>query len=261
MMLTRAFLAAFGAAALAGCAADAATTRGAAKPPGARDDGGVDVTLTTRDGVRLAATDWAGSAANERCVVLVHQLSSSREEWTTLVRRLRGSYEILSLDLRGHGESTRGPRGELAWKSFGGRDWEDAVLDLDAAARWLGERGFRTSDCVWIGSSIGASLVLRFAGERVDARGLVLLSPGLDYRGLRIAEAAERYPGPALVITSAQDAGANAVALLDKTWGDRLELLQLDGDAHGVTMLLDRPTLLDTIASFVERTLDAPARD
>jgi len=255
---TRPCLVAFGAA-LAACGADAVTAPAPTRAA-ARDDGGVDVTLTTRDGVRLAATDWAGPASSEGCVVLVHQLSSTREEWAQLVPRLRGRYEILALDLRGHGDSTRGPRGALDWQRFGGVDWEAAVLDLDAAARWLGERGFTTADCVWIGSSIGSSLVVRFAGERIDARGLVLLSPGLDYKGVGIAEAAPRYPGPALVITAAGDPGANATPFLRKVWGDRLELIEVDGESHGISIVLERPTLLDTIASFVARTLAAPAR-
>jgi len=255
----RSVLVAFAAAALVACAAEP-VARAPARAK-ARDDGGVDVTLTTRDGVRLAATDWAGPASSERCVVLVHQLSSTREEWATLVRRLRGRYEILAFDLRGHGESTRGPRGKLSWQSFGGRDWEDASLDLDAAARWLRERGFRTSDCVWVGSSIGASLVVRFAATHVDTRGLVLLSPGLAYRGLRITGAADRYPGPALVITSAGDAGADATRALEQRWHDRLELLEVDGDTHGVSILLERPTLVDTVASFIARVLADEPRE
>src|SRR5687768_3898114 len=151
------------AALLLGCGADGAATAEAPARPKPRADGGANVTLTTDDGVKLAATHWPGAAANERCVVLVHQLSSTREEWAAVIERLRGGSEILAVDLRGHGGSTRGPRGALAWRDFGERDWERAVLDLEAAQRWLGERGFVARDCVYVGSSIGSSLVVRFA--------------------------------------------------------------------------------------------------
>ena len=74
-----------------------------------------------------------------------------------------GRYEILALDLRGHGGSTRGPTGKLDWHDFDTDAWKAAVADLEAADAWLGERGFTPAGCVYVGSSIGASLVLRFA--------------------------------------------------------------------------------------------------
>lgn len=252
MSPTSAFLAVFVAASLGGCAADAPAREPARRRAAPRGDGGADVTLTARDGVKLAATVWPGAAANERCVVLVHQLASTREEWAALVERLRGRSEILALDLRGHGGSTRGPRGELAWRAFGPRDWARAVLDLDAATRWLGERGFRAADCVYVGSSIGASLVVRYVAEQPDAAGVVLLSPGLAYRDLRIVGAAAAYPGRALIVHSEEEGAAATVAELDRLWGERAELLPVGGTAHGVAMLDEHPAALDAIVRFVE---------
>jgi pimeloyl-ACP methyl ester carboxylesterase len=251
-------LAVLAAAAVAGCGAAGAASPGAAGWAAPRRDGGNDVTLTAADGVKLAATHWAGPGANERCVVLVHQLSSTREEWAPLVERLRGRYELLALDLRGHGGSTRGPAGPLAWRSFGEQDWQAAVRDLEAAERWLGERGFRAADCAWIGSSIGASLVVRFAGARPDAGALVLLSPGLAYRGLTVAEAAAAYPGPALVIHSQEAGAAETAEALERAWGARLERLEIAGIRHGVHLVED-PALLDLVVAFVERAPAAAA--
>ena len=245
---------------LAGC--------GAASPPppaeprrgtAIRDDGGVDVTLTTSDGVKLEATHWDGAAANEHCVVLVHQYGSTREEWAPLIARLGRRYEILALDLRGHGGSTRGPVGELSWRRMHEKDWEAAVRDLDAAARWLAERGFRPADCVYIGSSIGSSLVMRFAGERPTA-GVVLLSPGLAYRGLLIADAAARFTGARMVVASDEPGPAATADELDRIWSDEVERLQVAGTAHGVAMIADQPALLDAIAGFVDRAVSSPAR-
>lgn len=220
-----------------------------------RTDGGTDVTLTAADGVKLAATHWPGPGANERCVVLVHQVSSTREEWAPLVERLRGRYEILSFDLRGHGGSTRGPGGEISWRRFGEAEWRAGDRDLDAALAWLGERGFRAEDCALVGSSIGGSYVIRHAGEH-GAASIVLLSPGLAYHGVTIAEAAARYGGPALVLHSEEDGAKDTAAELGRLWGDRMELVALGGTAHGVALVVDDAAMLDLVVGFVDRTLE-----
>lgn len=237
---------------------DAAAPAKPTAKPTIRDDGGVDVTLTSPDGVKLAATTWAGPAANERCVVLVHQYGSTREEWAPLVERLRKRYEILAFDLRGHGGSTRGPGKELSWRTLHEKDWEAAVHDLEAAERWLGERGFRAADCVFVGSSIGSSLVLRFVGERPDAAGVVLLSPGLAYRGLVITDAAQRFAGKRLIVTSDEPGPAATADELEKIWNGDVERLQVPGNAHGMAMVADQEAMLDAIAGFIDRVLAPP---
>jgi pimeloyl-ACP methyl ester carboxylesterase len=254
MRRTSAFLALFGAAAAACGSTDGAPPVAPAAKPAPREDGGVDITLTTRDGVKLAATHWAGPAANEHCVVLVHQYGSTREEWAPLIDRLRKEYEILAVDLRGHGGSTRGPGGELSWRTMHEKDWEAAVGDVAAAADWLGERGFRAEDCAYLGSSIGSSLVLLFAAERAPGSGVVLLSPGLAYRGLVIGDAAKRLRGPRMLVTSDEPAPAATADELQRIWGDAAERLVVAGNAHGLAMIVDQDVMLDAVAGFVERS-------
>jgi hypothetical protein len=246
--MARSFLIA--ALAMIGCAGPPAGAGGAAaKTP--REDGGVDVTLTTTDGVKLAATHWAGPGSNERCVILVHQLSSTRDEWGRLLAKLVGRYEIVAIDMRGHGGSTRGPRGVLQWERFGPDDWDAAVADVDAAQRWLGERGFAAADCVLVGASIGGSLVVRHAAAHPPA-GLVLLSPGLAYQGLDIADAAARLRAPRLVVYSEEDGAREAVEQLDQLWGGTLEAIQVAGTAHGVALIDEEPAILDLVVRFVD---------
>jgi len=255
-MRTCSFLVTFGAWVIAACGGAATPAAPVEKiPPAAkRDDGGVDVILTSADGVKLAATHWAGPAANERCVVFVHQLGSTREEWGPLIERLARRYEILALDLRGHGGSTRGPTRELSWRRLHERDWEAAVRDVEAAERWLGERGFRAEDCAYVGSSIGASLVVRFAAER-PGTAVVLLSPGLAYRGLVIADAAARQRGARMIVVSEEPGPAATADELERLWGGEVERLEVAGNAHGMAMVADQPALLDAIAGFIDRAL------
>lgn len=224
-------------------------------PPGPRDDGGMDVSITTEDGVRLAATHWAGPADNEQCVIFAHQLASTREEWAPIVELLQGRFELLAFDLRGHGGSTQSPRGTLAFGSFDEADWQAADRDLDAAMAFLEDRGFTTAGCAVVGSSIGGSLAMRFAGRHVDTAAVVLLSPGLAYHGLDIADAAAAYHHPALIVYSQEPGPGDVVDAVTPLWGDALQLLQVDGDAHGLAMLEANPGIADTVAGFLASVL------
>ncbi len=226
-----------------------------APAPARRDDGGVDVSLTTADGVRLAATSWAGPAGNEKCVIFVHQLGATRDEWAPFVDALRDRYELLAIDLRGHGGSTRGPRGKLAWRDFDAAAWAAADRDVDAAMAFLEDRGFITADCAVIGSSIGGSLAVRFAGRRIDTAAVVLLSPGLAYHDLAIADAAAAFRNPALIVHAQEPASIAAADALAVTWEANLQLLGVDGDAHGLAMLEANPGILDIVVSFLDGAL------
>jgi pimeloyl-ACP methyl ester carboxylesterase len=184
-------------------------------------------------------------------VILVHQLSSTRDEWGRLLAKLVGRYEIIAIDVRGHGGSTRGPRGPLQWERFGPDDWDAAVADVDAAQRWLGERGFAAADCVLVGASIGGSLAVRHAAAHPPA-GLVWLSPGLAYQGLDIGDAAARLRAPRLVVYSEEDGAREAVEQLDELWGGTLEAIQVAGTGHGVALIDEEPAILDLVVRFVE---------
>ena len=227
---------------------------GVREPPAPREDGGIDVTLTTADGVKLAATHWVGPTSTDRCVVLVHQLGSTRDEWSLLIAKLRRHYEILSFDLRGHGDSRRGPHGDLSYRDFDSDQWAAAVLDIDAASRWLAERGYRMSDCALVGSSIGSSLAIRYAGAH-EVGALIVLSPGLGYKNLAIADAAAKHTGPALVVYSGEPDMKTTVDQLAATWGDRAQLMPVDGTAHGVSMISDDEARLDAVVAFIAAAL------
>ena len=141
-----------------------------------------DIELTTSDGVTLAATYIAGpeGKGGDRCVVMLHQLGSTRAEWKPLVDALRGRYHLLTLDMRGHGDSTKGANNtKLDWHAFSDDDWKNVALDLAAARDFFASMQISSANCVYVGSSIGSSAVLRFAGKYIDAAGIVLLSPGL----------------------------------------------------------------------------------
>jgi pimeloyl-ACP methyl ester carboxylesterase len=238
-------------------AAEPAAASPAVRPAEPAGTGEHDVTLTTLDGVTLGATYIAGPAGGAQAVVLLHQLSSTRAEWAPFVDALRGKYHLLALDMRGHGASA----GATSWKSFKDSDWEAVTGDLAAATQFLSAKGVPLGGTVVIGSSIGSTATLRFAGEHPDLAGIVLVSPGLKYRGVETVPAARKYGRPKLVVFSTDS--EDAALALEQVWKKEAALPQpqpvtmrrVPGKAHGVKMLADDPGLVDAVVDFVERTL------
>lgn len=110
----------------------------------------VEVAVTTRDDVRLAASLLAGDRTP--AVVVAHGFGAHRRKaaYVRLAERLAADHAVLSLDLRGHGTS----RGR---STLGDRE----ALDLRAAAAWLRARGHDWVGVV--GTSMGGTAALRCA--------------------------------------------------------------------------------------------------
>jgi len=111
--------------------------------------GGIDLTLPG-DGVRLAATRWAGTGSP---VVLLHGLASQRRFWNLVAARLAG-LPILALDQRGHGDSER-PEGPY--------DVSSVAADLATAMDALG-----WSRAVVVGHSWGGAVASTFAVDHPE---------------------------------------------------------------------------------------------
>lgn len=143
---------------------------------------GRPVTLASSDGVTIAGEYFESPSARRAtgdkapAVLLVHMLSQSKAEWRDLPDRIRDAgITALAIDLRGHGQS-----------SGSAQDIQKMVQDVRAAAQWLATRPAVRGDAIAIvGASLGASLALLAAVDVPQARFIALLSPSLDYRGLR----------------------------------------------------------------------------
>lgn len=137
---------------------------------------GRPVTFASTDGVTIAGEYFESTSRPAPAVLLVHMLSKSKGEWRDLPDRLRDAgMTALTIDLRGHGQS-----------SGSAQDLPAMVQDVRAAVHWLATRPNVRGDTIAIvGASLGASLALLAAVDLPQVRAMALLSPSLDYRGLR----------------------------------------------------------------------------
>ncbi len=97
------------------------------------------VTIEVANGMRIAADDWPGGGP---AVVLAHGGGQTRHSWggTAAVLSEHG-HRVVSMDLRGHGDSAWDVDGDYSMNSY--RD------DALAVVEWVG------SQVAWVGASLG----------------------------------------------------------------------------------------------------------
>jgi alpha-beta hydrolase superfamily lysophospholipase len=216
-------------------------------PEGAAGRSAQRVTFRTDDGVTLWGTWYEPSTRLGPAVILVHMLQRSRRDWEGLAPRLaEAGIGALAFDLRGHGEST------------GSADSLRAMVgDITAARRFVATRFDVVQGRVGLlGASLGANLAALEAADDPGVVSLALLSPSLDYRGLRIEAAMRKYGNrPALLVASDDDPYAQrSVRDLQKGASGR-EVMRLSGAGHGTMMLLNDSGLSGVLVDWFRRTL------
>ena len=212
------------------------------------------VSFRTSDGVTISATWFEPSVRPAPAVILVHMLGRSRRDWESLASRLAESgIGALAVDLRGHGDSTR-----TAPAADGTSEYAAMVRDIEAGRRYLSTRAdVQHSRIGLLGASLGANLAALHGAADAGVTSLALLSPSLDYRGVRIEAAIRKYGSrPILLVVSDDDAYARRTAEdLKKAGGGVRELLTLSGAGHGTNMLARSPELAPALVGWFQRTL------
>lgn len=143
------------------------------------------VQLKTEDGVTIYANFYKPKAENPPAVLLLHQRGSNKEAWGAFIDKLvEHGFAVMAIDMRGHGESTKGPNGEkLDYHDFnetaGDGGWWHCKYDAEAAVDWLtSDKAKVNKDKIAIvGASVGCSIAAYCTSERKPVTGIVMLSP------------------------------------------------------------------------------------
>jgi dienelactone hydrolase len=198
---------------------------------------------------------YAPTDRSAPAIVLVHQLGSTRAEWQPYLQALRADkdYALLTIDLRGHGESVHQKDGKkLDWQRFGEADWHKLSHDVHAAVDWLRARKDIAPRSVGAaGASIGASALILYAAPTVAVHAVALLSPGLDYHGLHIRNAVARFGHRPLLLQAAEGdlQSAPAVRTFERFDANHRTVKLYPGRAHGVVLASEHP---DSLVAFVQ---------
>lgn len=205
-----------------------------------------DVSLKATDGKSIKGTYYRGET--NKGIILLHMLNHDRSTWNNFATDLQDEgYHVIAIDFRGHGESA----GD--WKDFSTSEFEDRndfvemEYDIEAAASFL--KGKASWPKTIIGASIGANIALRYAAVNPEVEKVVLISPGLNYKGVRTSEAAMRYQGEVLMVGSSDDdAYIEANEKLNNKFVGKHKTFEYMGSGHGTE-------LFDTESGLSERII------
>lgn len=208
---------------------------------------GQDITLKTEDGVSVHAIVAAAKGA-KRGVVLVHMAGREAEDWRFLSEKLsRSDMSVIAPDLRGHGKNVAdGDEPDLT-----DSDYQAMVGELNASIKWLRDQGVTEVSCG--GASLGANLCLSAASQDEGIVNLVLLSPGLKYKGVATLSPMDAYGNrPVLLVASEEDSYSfrSATVLESKAHGQK-HFEVLDKAGHGTKMLNREPSLEGLVTSWL----------
>lgn len=206
---------------------------------------GVAVQLRAADGTALTGAVYDAGEPTA-AVVLVHMYTRSKDDWRAFAERLQGvDITSLAIDLRGHGGSAGASVPAAAMAE-----------DVKAAVAFLSARvGGRPVGI--IGASLGASLAIVAAAEAANVRGVVMVSPAADYRGVRFEPALKRYGArPLLLIASSEDPYAlrTVRSLVSDATAAREQRLS-SVPAHGTVLLERDADVTAALVDWLRRTL------
>ncbi|TSC63142.1 MAG: alpha/beta hydrolase fold protein, partial [Parcubacteria group bacterium Athens0416_74] len=124
------------------------------------------ITLKTEDNLDIVGLYYPSPAS--KGVLLLHMMPATKESWNEFAPKLQSEgYQVLAIDLRGHGESSAGPEG---FRNFSDLDHQKTIFDLDAGIEFLETKGVKQNNLVLIGASIGANLALQCLTEHQEIK-------------------------------------------------------------------------------------------
>ena len=226
------------------------------------------IKLKTKDNVSIVGDYYppAGRAGGGLAhgLLLLHMMPADRTSWKSFAEKMqsapptggRSSWHVLAVDLRGHGESQGGPNG---YKSFSDAEHQASRYDVEAGVEFLKAKG--VSNLYLGGASIGANLALQYLSDPPaggpEVKAAFLLSPGLDYRGVKTeASASNLKSGQSVYYVASRDDSYSAdtiQTLYDATpAGTAKETKFFEKAGHGTTILEREPSFMDVITSWLK---------
>jgi len=209
--------------------------------------------LQTFDLVKLKASFEIprGVPAPIPAILLLHGFGEDRHVWEGFrAQLLQRGWAVMSLDLRGHGDSkTKNQRpieATAEWRSSA----HDFPQDIDPALDWLKRQPRLDSrKIVIIGVDIGANLALVSSGKFSEVRTVVAVHPKLQEALAMAGSAQDFHPHSALVFTGDAAEGAQIATYLKEPFRQ----VTLNGSG-GTAQLFESQALADAVFEWLKQT-------
>ena len=218
----------------------------------------------TTDGV-IIVSDFVQPNGAKKVALLLHMMPETRSSWTSLSAELnKDGLATLAIDLRGHGESTRQSavnsqqsetENKMDYKKFSDQEHQASRLDVDAAMNFLKSKGFAEKNILIAGASIGANLSLDAMYRYKEISRGVLLSPGLDYRGVKTESAMKGLEAAQkvwIIAAENDEYSADSTKTLAKLRPEIAKSTIYSGSDHGTYLFKSQKTLIADIVKFLQ---------
>ena len=206
----------------------------------------------TKDNCTIVADYYAGSSKSG--MLLLHMMPADRTSWHALAAKFQeNGFHVLAIDLRGHGQSTGGPNG---YQKFSDAQHQQSSLDIDSSIEFLRLQGVEKIHIG--GASIGANLCLQYATKHSEVASVILLSPGLDYRGIHTDIWMDNIkPNQAILLVASDEdvySFTSVKTLFDRSSNlPRREVKLLTQAGHGTTMLEKNPEFINELVAWLKK--------
>ena len=221
---------------------------------------GTPVELKAADGVKLAATYYAGEKPGPG-ILLLHQCNKDRSSWNGLAESLaRDGFHVLTFDYRGFGESGGKRFAELPPQETSRMLDEVFPRDVDVAFDWLraqpGVRGVLGAG----GASCGVNQSIMLSKRHPEVRTLVLLSGSTHADGRNYLHGRPSFP---LFLAAADDddGAFELLAWIDASSGNPANrLIEYKTGGHGADMFKVHPELPSDIVAWYDATINGKGK-
>ncbi|MEX0931803.1 MAG: alpha/beta fold hydrolase [Candidatus Paceibacterota bacterium] len=214
------------------------------------------IQLTTTDGISLNGDYYPGFGT--RGLVLLHMMPETKESWKEFAGLMQEEgWDIVALDLRGHGNSDGGPDG---YKTFENEEHQKSILDVEAGVTFLETRGIARSSVALCGASIGANLTIQSMAEHTDTPAGIALSPGFNYKGVETRPCMPQLGQQRLLLVASRDdersygncATMAEVLAEEASESTTVELVVYEHAGHGTDMFgIEKPDLAQRMKEFI----------
>lgn len=239
---------------------------GSALPPADAHEP-IGVEYTTADGVVIVGDYWTPIDMSKKApaVILLHMYRSDRSAWLPLVPDLeKAGFAILTIDLRGHGQSTKPEDRELK-KRVGARDpdvFQAMHGDVSGAYRWLQQRPeVDLSRLAIVGASVGCSVAIDYAGRDKSVDVTVLMTPGKNYLGLDSMAHIKRYGQRPVLMLASEEERSGGTDALAKLADDALVKIYDQSGIHGTRMFGKVSGVAQFIAKYLAEHVGPPSQE
>lgn len=217
-----------------------------------------EISYTTKDKwVIYGDIYYAKTKDPKKAIVLLHQLGSNRSEYEQLIPTLQEAfpdYDIVALDMRGHGKSTNLGK----YQNFIAGDFRAMKNDLIGLKSYLSVARPSIEGFYIVGSSIGSSVALDYAATVGGTTKVVMISPGLAYHDLDITEDAKEYMYGLYIATAEKDTysfqSAQEIYRLSPSDSKAMKVYY-DLDAHGLALIEKTKNEEESLSKLIVRWL------